>query len=54
MAVATVILSAVMQHFNNAWLTDSGVAPVRLVHTRPRRNHLRQEDSEGTKRPRLS
>jgi hypothetical protein len=30
-----------------------GVAPVRPVHT-PRRNHLRQQGSEGTKRLRLS
>ena len=36
-----------------AWPTGSGVAPVRPVHTH-RRNHLRQQGSEGTKRLRLS
>ena len=47
MAMATVVRSVVMQHCNSAWLTGSGGAPVRQVHTRPRRNH-RQQGSEGT------
>jgi hypothetical protein len=50
MAVAE---SAVMQLCNNAWLTGSGVATVRPVRTRPRRNHLRKQGSEGTERLRL-
>ena len=51
MAMATVVRSAVTQHCNNAWLTGSGVAPVRPVHTRRRRqNHVRQPGSGGAER----
>ena len=50
---AAVLRSAGTQHWNNAWPTASGVAPVDRVPTRPRRNHLRQLGSEGAKRLRL-
>jgi len=41
------------QHCNNAWLTGSGVAPVDLVRTRPRRNQFSQRGPGGAKRLRL-
>ena len=44
---AAVVHSAVMQHSNNAWLTGSGVALVRPVHTRRRQNRVRQPGSGG-------
>jgi hypothetical protein len=54
MAMAAVAGSAVMQLCNNAWLTGSAVAPVRPVRTRPRRNQLRKQGEEDTKRLRLT
>jgi len=54
MAIAAAVLhSAGTQHWNNAWPTGSGVAPVHQVRTRPRHNHLRQLDPEDAKRRRL-
>ena len=47
---AAVVRSAVTQHCNNAWLTGSGVAPVRPVHTRRRQNHVCQPGSGGAER----